>query len=104
LGANTNLVQIRHDYTLKITYKHKLLPHHFPMLPITIELGMVIAAKPRQVTCFFHDRAMFGTWFQASIKSNTGGDELWVMTFHKSRQEEVNRLCKKAKLLRPLKW
>lgn len=104
LGSKTNLVRIRHDYALKATYKHRLLAHHFPMLPITIDLGRVVKNSKGQLSFFFYDRAMFQTWFQASLKTNAAGDEIWVMTFHKSRQDEVDRLTRRATLIRPEKW
>lgn len=42
LGASTNLVQMRHDYTLKSAFKHKIEPYRFPMLQNTIDYGRAV--------------------------------------------------------------
>jgi hypothetical protein len=103
LGASTNLVRVRHDYTLKMTQKHKLEPRHFPMLPVVLERGRVIANKQHHLTFFHNDHAGFGSWFQVTLKTNRAGDELWVATFHGSRGEEVDRYSRRHGILRPEK-
>jgi len=46
VGANTNLVRIRHDYTLKVAFKHELDPHRFPMMQNAIDFGRAIQDRP----------------------------------------------------------
>ncbi|WP_445215573.1 hypothetical protein ACKWRH_24250 [Bradyrhizobium sp. Pa8] len=83
-----------HHYALKCTHKHRITPDHFQVLPATLTYGRVVADRSRHLS-FFHFDHIFGQWFQATIKTNLAGNELWVVTFHPASDKEVRRMLKK---------
>lgn len=101
INARNSRVFLRHDYALKLLHKHRFKPHHFPMLPITIEHGRAICDRQRHLTFFLPERVVFGTWFQAPIKANQEGEQIFVCTFHKQDAREVERICRRHEILRP---
>lgn len=101
LGTSTDLVSLRHDYALKIARKHGLEPRDFALLPVTIALGRAVCDRERHLTFFHYDAVSFESWFQASIKRNIAGDEIWVATFHRQRAREVERQCMRYGVLWP---
>jgi hypothetical protein len=65
------------------------------MLENTIRAGRAIADRRNHVTLFHFDGVVFGSWFQASIKTVCSGSEIWVCTFHPQTHNEVARMCRK---------
>jgi hypothetical protein len=74
-----------------------------PMLSLTIELGRVIQDRPKHLTFFFREEVVFGKWFQATIKANADGSEIWVTTFHISKPTAVTSRCRRFPILRDIK-
>lgn len=101
IGCGSPIIRMHHAYALKCSQKHALDPYQLLMLPIVIELGRCICDRQRNLTFFHFDDVVFGSWFHASLKTNTACTELWVTTFHKTSPSEVARKCKKAPLVRP---
>jgi hypothetical protein len=92
----------RHDYALKAMHKHRLKAYHFPMMPITIDLGHVLfnPDTPLHLNFFYREDVVFGTWFKVVVKTTKPGDELYVATFHRVRSEEAARWFRKFGALR----
>lgn len=102
MRAHTSVVKIRHEYTLKILHKHGIQPDKLSMMTLTIEIGRAVLEPRGQCMSFFlFDDVVYGGWFHATIKATQLGDELWVSTFHPTRFEEVARITKRGRLLRP---
>jgi hypothetical protein len=93
LHSDTDRLTLRHDYAMKSMVKHRLQPYHFPMLPITVDLGRIILQplKSKHLNFFYRDDVVFGTWFKAVVKTNSEMDELHVATFHRVHSDEVAR-------------
>ena len=103
IGCSSSLIRMTHDYALKCAYKHRLKPHHFPMLPIVIECGRVICDRQRHLTFYYADSTVFGQWLAATIKTNKAGNELWVATFHFTSAAEAKRIAQKHGVIREQK-
>jgi hypothetical protein len=101
LQSPTDRVVIRHDYALKIVHKHALDFYHFPMLAITLDLGMAIhdLKRPRHMTFLHYEAVVFSRWFKLVVKA-TGRDELYAATFHKVDAEDIKRLKKGRHIIR----
>lgn len=100
LDAATDLVRVRHDYTLKMLHKHRVEPHHLPLIESCLAFGRAVADKKHHITFFYCDEIVFGGWYQLTIKAADYGTELWVATFHPQSVAEVIRRTKKYRLLR----
>lgn len=72
-----------------------------PSYPVMIALGRAVCDRERHLTFFYYDAVSFESWFQASIKRNIAGDEIWVVTFHRQRAREVERQCMRYGVLWP---
>jgi hypothetical protein len=99
INCSSNLVKIDHRYALKSIHKHHFQPEHFQILPAAIQHGRVVADRSKHLTFFYLD-AVFGHWFQASIKRDESASELWVTTFHQASSKEVGRMTRKHGILR----
>lgn len=97
LGAQTDIVKIERNYVLKSAHKHGMLYAHFPMAAITMEFGATIADRPNHLTFIYEDRAVFDTFFMATVKSADLGRELWLATFHRYGVSDVQRRLKRDK-------
>ena len=98
LRASTDIVKIERNYALKSAHKHGLHYSHFPMAAIAIEFGVAIADRPNHLTFVYDDRAVFGTWFMATVKSTQDGNELWLVTFHRYGEADVRRRLKRDEM------
>lgn len=100
IGASTPLVRLRHDYALKLHQWHSFRLDELPLLPIAIDLGRVISDQPRRLTFFYFERVISNRWYQATIKSTSTGQEMWVMSFYLQKPAEVERMCRRCPILR----
>lgn len=103
LRASNSSVYISHDYAVKAIAKHRLQPDHFPMIELAILYGRVIHDREPDLTFFYYDTAVFGTWFKVAVKRTPCGSEVYVKTFHKITPQEVARICRKHVILRDQK-
>src|SRR5689334_21252376 len=92
LRADNDRVVLRHDYALKCVHKHQLDFYHFPMMGITLDLGMALhdAKLPNHLVILHRDDVIFGRWYKLVVKL-TGNGELYVTTFHRVEAVDVNR-------------
>jgi hypothetical protein len=101
LRADTNRVVLRHDYALKTVHKHQLDFYQFPMMGITLDLGMAVHddTRPNHLLFLHRDDVIFERWYKLVVKLTKPG-ELYVTTFHRVEAVDVNRLVKGRQILR----
>jgi len=101
IGSSSPIIRMEHYYAMKAAHKHDFDSYHFPMLPITIDIGRCILERPGALSFFFFESVVFSKWFQVALKTDKRTrTELWVTTFHLSRPSEVRRITKKGTVLR----
>lgn len=100
LKASNQSVYLSHDYAVKAMMKHSLLANHFPIIELAILHGRVIHDREPDLTFFYDDRGVFGTWFKVAVKKTSCGSEVYVKTFHKITSQEVARICRKHQVIR----
>lgn len=88
LGASSDKVFYRHDYAMKAFEKHTLKYTDFALLFDVVEFGEAFADRAHHVL-FIH-RTPRG-WFQVAVKCAQDTKRLYVATFYKTNQGEVDR-------------
>jgi hypothetical protein len=71
------------------------------MIEQALTFGRVISDRRWHLTFFHYDELVFGGWNQLTIKSASGGSEIWVATFHPISSVEVARECRRHPIIRP---
>jgi hypothetical protein len=90
LAADTSKVLCCQNHMKKVRFKHGVAPHNLWIINENLEFGMVLQCAPNKLTFIsFHEPP--GAYYEAVIKVTQKGHEIWIETFHRTRQSEVRR-------------
>lgn len=97
LGASSDKVFYRHDYAMKAFNKHNLKTSDFALLFDVVEFGEAFDDRPHHVLFVLLTHR---GWFQVAVKCAQDTKRLYVATFYKTNQSEIDRKKKRATQLR----
>lgn len=100
IGAATNQVRLDPGYAQKLVHKHKITPAECPMIGIAVQFGTMLKESERGLTFFYSDAHVFGRIYHVGLKTRHESHELWIVTFHRIRIQEMNRRLRRTAPLR----
>ena len=103
LGASSRTVYLGHEYAVKSATKHRVPPEHFPVIFDTVEFGTALADRPAQITFIHRDQLYAGRWFQVSVKCCFEQRHIFIKTFHRLRDRDMERLLRSHPVIRAAK-
>jgi hypothetical protein len=103
IGAQTNDVRITPEYARKIHKAHDLKVSEFPALDAALDRGAIYLDGNQHLVIFWQDRHGSGRWYRATLKRCNQHRRLFVCTFHRSNEAQVNSKKSRLKLLRNVK-
>jgi hypothetical protein len=95
LGVETSSVRIDPVYAQKLTFKHRLTPHHFSLMKPTLEYGRILQESPQRLI-FYRYFDHIESFLQVVIKPTLNKKEIWICTFHRQTANEIARKSKKC--------
>lgn len=98
--SRVRIIQLYSGTANKICFEHKILPEHFAIIPLMMEMAWVGSDRQRHMTFLLYDQHVFNKTFKLVIKSNRQGRELIVATFHKIEAVHVGRLKRRCAKIR----
>ncbi|MFC3071204.1 hypothetical protein [Phenylobacterium soli] len=101
LNAASDKVFYRHDYVMKAFAQHGTRHDDFGYLFDVVDYGRALLDRPNHIL-FMHLTPR--GWFQAAVKCSKDTRRLYVCTFYKTNNLEVNRKTRKYPVLRKDKW
>lgn len=100
LEASSRNVILHHSYALKAFEKHNTPADQFPMIFETVDRGIPIADRPLHITFFYYDKTEWDSWFQVSVKRAEENRRIYLCTFYKQKDIEVQRKLRKYPTIR----
>lgn len=98
--SKVRIIRLYSGTAKKICFEHKILPEHFAIIPLMMEMAWVGSDRKRHMTFLYYDEHVFNKTFKLVIKSNRQGRELIVATFHKIESDHIRRLRRRCAKIR----
>ena len=102
IGSTTCAVWLS-KYTLdKQFHRHnEITADLYEHIPYVIQNGIVVSEKRNHLSFLLNSTETIGYWIKACVKSSRDGNELYLVTFHKCRKRDVERVLSKGIIIRP---
>jgi hypothetical protein len=100
-SARTNVVSMERDYMRKLLVKHRMTYEHLPIVQRAIDSGYCFeSSKTNHLEFVYFDTNLRRTEYLLVLKSAKWGDEVWLVTFHRTNKDQYKSKARRQKLLR----
>ncbi len=101
ISARTLNVKMKLAYAQKMLVKHRLTYEHLHIVQLAIDKGYCfVGTKPNHIEFLYFDNKNDNDEYLLVIKSARWGEEVWFVTFHRTRKQQYRSKSRYQKLLR----
>ena len=101
IGARVNDVMMERQYAAKLLVKHRLTYEQLWVVQAAIDRGFcLVGKKPGHLEFIYVDDRSMSEAYILVIKSARYGEEVWLVTLHRTNPEQIRSKRRRQKLLR----
>jgi hypothetical protein len=104
LRAKVRTVRLYYEVAVSKTRKHRLLPDHFLLVPLALDIGWTGIDRKRHLLFLYEENAVFNKTFKVVVKCAFGGRELILQTVHKVEPDDIVRYKRRCAKIRDHKF